>query len=139
MNDLEAKKIKELLQRNNDIIEALSLQLEKVSFENKELQEEKKTNWIVTNSDDLFEMAEVAKVLNYKKYGRNKIFELLRDLDILRYNNQPYQKYVDLNYFKQIEQNYDNGFGEIKINLKTVVTQKGIDFIRRKLDEFTNK
>lgn len=133
------KDIQQLLIQSRNVIDALTIKLEQIGLQNKELLEEKKTNWIVTSSDDLFEMAEVAKVLNYKGFGRNKLFQFLRDLEILRYNNQPYQKYVDAGYFKQIEQNFDDGYGNQKINLKTVVTQNGINYIRIKLDEFTDK
>jgi anti-repressor protein len=104
--------------------------------ENKELKQENKTWQLVSNSDDLIDMSEVAKALNYK-IGRNKLFEFLRDKEILRYNNQPYQKYVDNGYFKIIEQVIETEFRTI-INLKTVCTQKGLDIIRRKLDESNN-
>ncbi len=132
MTDLELQKIKEAMVLLNNEIEILT-------SENKELKQDVKTWELVSNSDDLIAMDEVAKTLNYKNYGRNKIFELLRDKEILRYNNQPYQKYVDLGYFKLLENQYDNGYGQVKISLKTVVTQKGLDFIRGKLDESSNK
>lgn len=135
----------DLLKQSKDLIEKLSSELEKMIEQNKkvieqnnELLQENKTWNIVSNSDDLIGMDEVAKALNYKGYGRNKIFELLRDKEILRHNNHPYQKYVDDGYFKLLEEEYDNGYGQIKIYLKTVVTQKGLDFIRRKLDESNN-
>jgi phage antirepressor YoqD-like protein len=44
----------------------------------------------VTESDDWMEMSAAVKVLAYKGWGRNKVFELLRDRQILRYNNEPY-------------------------------------------------
>lgn len=84
----------------------------------------------VTGSDDTIDMKEVAKLLNMG-IGRNKLFELLRDKKILDGNNQPYQKYVDAGYFRIIESKYTMPTGEIKISLKTVVFQKGVDFIRK--------
>jgi phage antirepressor YoqD-like protein len=93
---------------------------------------------IVSNSDDWQEMSSIAKVLNYKGFGRNKIFEFLRGEKILRYNNEPYQEFVDRGYFKIIEQKVDLPYGTAMINKKTVVSQKGLDFIRRKLDDVAN-
>jgi anti-repressor protein len=89
----------------------------------------------VADSKDMIEMSAVAKVLNIPGYGRNKIFEILRQKKILRWNNEPYQEFVDREYFKLIEQKVTLPYGEIKINRKPVVSQKGIDFIRRIINE----
>lgn len=136
MNEKELLELLEdnrnLLQKNQDVIESLISQ-------NKELSEENKTWKMISESEDHVDMSEVAKMINYKGYGRNKLFQFLRDNEILRYNNQPYQKYVDNSYFKIIEQKVELPYGEIKINLKTVATQKGVDFIRRQLDDYANK
>lgn len=88
----------------------------------------------VAGSDDLTEMSMVAKVINIPGYGRNKIFELLREKKILRYNNEPYQAYVDRGYFKPIEQQVTLPYGNTIINKKTMVTQRGIDFIRKTIN-----
>lgn len=75
----------------------------------------------VTGSNDTIDMGEVAKVLNIKNVGRNKLFEILRNKNILQQNNQPYQKFIDIGYFRVIESKYSLPNGDIKINLKTVV------------------
>ncbi len=85
----------------------------------------------VTGSRDLITVGELAKVLNIKSLGRNKLFALLRDLNVLRYNNEPYQSYVDRGWFKMIETKYQKPNGDICINLKTMVYQKGVDGIRK--------
>ena len=85
----------------------------------------------VAGSSDTIDMKEVAKVLNVKGLGRNKLFELLRDKKVLDRNNQTYQKYVDAGLFRIIESRYTLPTGEVKISLKTVVFQKGVDFIRK--------
>lgn len=84
----------------------------------------------VTSSSDCIEMKEVAKLLNIKDMGRNKLFEILRNKNILDRNNQPYQKYVDAGLFRIVESKYSVN-GDVRINLKTVVFQKGIDFIKK--------
>lgn len=89
----------------------------------------------VTDSKDAIDMGQVAKVLNYPGIGRNKLFEILRDNGILQQNNQPYQKYIDCGYFRVIEQKYEVKPGEIRINIKTLVFQKGVDYIKKLLDK----
>lgn len=77
----------------------------------------------VTGSDDTIDMAEVAKVLNCGM-GRNRIFQLLREKEILNNSNQPYQQFVDRGYFRVIESKFTLPDGTTRINLKTVVFQK---------------
>lgn len=88
----------------------------------------------VAGSKDAIEMSQVAKVLDFK-IGRNKLFELLREKKILRETNEPYQKYVDCGYFRVIEQRYNKGDGSIGINIKTLVYQKGLEYIRKIVNE----
>jgi phage antirepressor YoqD-like protein len=47
----------------------------------------------------------------------------------------PYRKYIDLGYFRVIESKYIDCFGEVKISSKTVVYQKGINFILKSIKE----
>lgn len=75
-------------------------------------------------------MGEVAKVLDMG-IGRNKLFEFLRENKILMRNNKPYQQYINNGYFRVIESKYIKPNGEIEVNIKTLVYQKGVDFIRK--------
>jgi phage antirepressor YoqD-like protein len=84
----------------------------------------------VTGSPDTIEIGMTAKVLNMG-IGRNKLFDLLRRYKILRENNEPYQRYVDAGCFRVIETKYTVPNGDTRINFKTVVYQKGVDFIRK--------
>ena len=86
----------------------------------------------VTDSKDAIAMSEVAKVLDMG-VGRNNLFKILRQEKILQSNNTPYQEYIDRGYFRVVEQKFDKGCGEIGINIKTLVFQKGVDFIRKTL------
>lgn len=83
----------------------------------------------VLKSKDYVDMSEVAKCLN-KNIGRTKLFQILREQGILRFNNEPYQKYVDNGFFK-IETNSYKKNGETRIYLKTVVSQSGVEFIKK--------
>lgn len=87
----------------------------------------------VTDSKTAIPIGDVAKVLDMG-IGRNKLFEFLREEKILMSDNRPYQKYIDQEYFRVVEQKYEKN-GDTYINLKTLVFQKGVDFIRRKLQK----
>jgi phage antirepressor YoqD-like protein len=91
----------------------------------------------VTGSKDTIDMATVAKVLN-KGIGRNKLFELLRDNNILDKRNQPYQTFIDRGYFRQVESSYIKPDGTNCIHVKTVVYQKGLNFISKLIDKSKN-
>jgi phage antirepressor YoqD-like protein len=136
-NELELR-VSQALVENQHLIDLLVKKNEVLEETIAEQALELETWHIVSNSDDWQEMSSIAKVLNYKGFGRNKIFEFLRDEKILRYNNEPYQEFVDRGYFKIIEQKVDLPYGTAMINKKTVVSQKGLDFIRRKLDDVAN-
>lgn len=114
---LAAKQAEEIEEKNKLLLE----QTPKVEFYN-----------AVTGSEDTIDMRTVATVLNMG-IGRNKIFEVLRDKHVLDRKNMPYQKYIDLGYFRTVETQYTKSDGTNCINIKTVVFQKGLDFIRKTL------
>lgn len=87
----------------------------------------------VTDSTDAIDMASAAKVLNMG-IGRNRLFELLRQHKYLDYKNRPMQKYIDKGYFRVVESKYGKPNGDICINLKTIVYQKGLEAIRQLLN-----
>ena len=86
----------------------------------------------VADSKTAISMNEVAKVLAIKGYGRNNLFEFLRNEGILDRFNVPYQRYVDCGWFRVIEQKYMKN-GEPVVSTKTLVYQKGVDAIRRRI------
>ena len=102
-------------------------QKEKMQLQITEMQPKVEFYDQVADSKDCLEMNQVAKVCNLG-IGRNHLFEFLRDQKILMKGNVPYQKYIDCGYFKVIETTFDKN-GESKIYPKTLVSQKGIEFI----------
>lgn len=88
----------------------------------------------VANSKDAIEIGQAAKVLNFGK-GRNTLFAILREEKILRDNNEPYQEYCDRGYFRTIEQKYTKPGGETHISIKTLVYQRGLEYIKKVLDK----
>lgn len=89
----------------------------------------------VTGSDTTIDLGQAAKVLNYKGLGRNKLFQYLRDKDILMSNNTPHQRYVDAGYFRLIETTWNTPNNDSMIYLKTVVYQKGLDFLSKVIEK----
>lgn len=86
----------------------------------------------VADSRTAISMNEVSKVLGIKGYGRNNLFEFLRNNGILDRWNVPYQRYIDRGWFRVIEQKYTRQ-GEPCVTTKTLVYQKGVDAIRKKI------
>ena len=149
-------KIKELAENNFKVPktfkEALLLaveqqeEIERLELENKQkeqilIEQQPKVNFYntVTECDDTMDFKQVAKVLNYKNIGRNTLFKILREKGILNSYNEPYQKYVNLGYFKIIEGSFIDCFGDVKIRTKTVVFQKGVDYINKLLEKEYSK
>lgn len=87
----------------------------------------------VADSKTAISMNDVAKVLGIKGMGRNNLFEFLRNEGILDKFNVPYQRYVDCGWFRVIEQKYMRN-GEPCVSTKTLVYQKGVDAIRKKIE-----
>jgi anti-repressor protein len=82
--------------------------------------------------DKLTDMKIVAKTLNFKGFGRNRLFEYLREKSVLDRWNKPYQRYVESGYFKIVKEPFKiNGCDEIYF--KTVATQRGLDYIGKLL------
>lgn len=106
-----------------------------ISQKNKQIEEMRpKADFFdaVADSKTAIPMDEVAKILGFKDFGRNNLFAFLRETGMLNKWNVPYQKYVDCGWFRVIEQKYTKN-GEEHISIKTLVYQKGVDAIRRKI------
>jgi len=90
----------------------------------------------VSESANSITMAQFAKVIKDEKIniGRNKLFEWFRDNGYLRYNNEPYQKYMD--YFEVKENTYKTPYGT-KTSIQSLVNGKGqIYFVEKLRKEF---
>jgi phage antirepressor YoqD-like protein len=105
-----------------------------VERQQKQIQElaPKAENWSAyMDTKGNITMANLAKSLNIKGIGRNKLFKLLRDKKVLRSNNEPYQSYVDREYFEVVN-GIKNGFKYTQ----TIVTGKGMEWINKKIKEW---
>lgn len=106
-------------------------QRERLEKERQELLPKAEFFDAVTDSKTAVSIGDAAKVLD-AGIGQNKLFAWLRDRNILRGDNTPYQRYIDNGYFRVVEQKYQVN-GETRISIKTLVFQKGIDYIRKQL------
>lgn len=87
----------------------------------------------VADSKDAISIGDLSKILGIKGYGRNNLFDFLRKKRILMENNVPYQRYQDMGLFRVIEQKFMKN-GEPCINIKTLVYQKGVDYVRNLIE-----
>ena len=83
------------------------------------------------SGENLQDMNTAAKALGW---GRNRLFSELRNREILRFNNTPYQQYIDRGYFDVKEKPIEMS-GQIINKPQTYVTSKGIAW----LDKLLNK
>ena len=107
-------------------------------LENKVVELEPKGKFYdaVVQSETLLDIGEVSKLLNYKGLGRNNLFRYLRENSVLNNKNLPYQTYIDRGYFKIVEYSWVNPSTKlVEVSLKTVMFQKGIDWLDKLLSE----
>jgi len=138
----KATKTREYTQKELLLMQLESIEkIEKLQLENKQqaqqlIEQAPKIEFYndVTGSETTAEIGTVAKILGFKNVGRNILFDILRKQGILKADNIPYQKYVDNGYFRVIESKWnDYVTGDVKISFKTVVYQKGIEYIAKLL------
>lgn len=77
-----------------------------------------------------FTMERVAKTLGY---GRNKLFQFLREQKVLRSNNMPYQQYLERGYFDVRQYSVTHFTSGIENKTQTLVTPKGMAYIHKLL------
>jgi phage antirepressor YoqD-like protein len=125
---------------NPDLIIQLATQLKAEREENQRLAKQnasmvQRSQFIdvVFKSEDRINIGQAAKLLKLP-YGRNKLFETLREHGILFKNkNEPKQEYVNKGYFVLIEQTIPRENNPPKIILQTLVTQTGLAFLAKTL------
>ena len=144
----KATKPREYTQKELLLMQLESIEkIEKLQLENKQqaqqlIEQAPKVEFYndVTGSETTAEIGTVAKILGFKNVGRNILFDILRKQGILKSDNIPYQKYVDNGYFRVIESKWNDYItGDVKISFKTVVYQKGIEYIAKLLKELGYK
>ena len=130
------KKLKEVLVPKIDSNFLLRISQQMAELEKKIEEDKPKVEFYntVAETDDMIDMAEASKILKLP-FGRNKLFGLLRTMNILNKKNIPYQLYINNGLFKVVETTYKNN-NETKIYIKTLITQKGLKYLERLLKNF---
>lgn len=97
--------------------------------ENKKLQFRSDFVDVVFESDGLFSMEEVAKILKLP-FGRNTMLRKLRDKKMFLESNTPKQSLINSGYFKVSEQIIDTNKFK-KLVSTTYATSKGVGYIHK--------
>ena len=119
------RSLAELALRYADTLEENN-RLEAQMIENKPYVEYAKT---IESSKGSIKIGDYAKILCNKEQGiitgQNRLFELMRELKILKENNEPYQKYSNMGYFRRKPQPFTKPNGERGLNFITLITPRG--------------
>ena len=117
----------------NNQQEVIKSQRDKVDF----------ANTVSESEDDEIDMGTMAKLLAKEgiKIGRNRLFKILIELNILMDDNLPYQKFIDNRYFRVIKcRKYNKWDNKPKFYEKTLIKGKGQIYVTKKVKEyFENK
>jgi anti-repressor protein len=84
----------------------------------------------VVESSNCHTIQQVAKVLGT---GPNRLFNLLRSHRILMRDNLPLQEHIDAGRFRVVEGHFRDRHGDLQIYTRTLVTGRGIAYIKRRL------
>ena len=139
INSNEQLKAQLLLKLYNGGIDAVNAANELAKIEAQEIAKplndkiEKMTPAVETlntliNKDACWSVETFSKVLNISGMGRNNMFKWMRDKEILKYNNIPYQKYAK--YF-EVTPVYISRTGQTKLMAK--INHKGIIYLHKRL------
>ena len=107
----------------------LALENEKLIAQAKENEPKVKAFNELMQSKDALDFLTFSKVVGI---GRTKLFAKLRELNILRADNTPYQRYIDNGYFRVIESSYAQN-DTTRIYTKTMILPKGQKYITNKV------
>lgn len=107
----------------------LALENEKLIAQAKENEPKVKAFNELMQSKDALDFLTFSKIIGI---GRTKLFAKLRELNVLRADNTPYQKYVDSGYFRVIESSYTQN-DTTRIYVKTMILPKGQKYITNKI------
>lgn len=88
------------------------------------------------SSADLLTVAQVANILARpgRPLGEVRLFRFLRAQRILQADNRPYQDQIDACRLVARETAWTKGDGVQRIHVQPLITQPGVDYIRRRLD-----
>lgn len=92
----------------------------------------------VAECKDTYDIKTAAGMLNFHGMGEKNLFRFLRDTGIFQRDNCPYREQIELGRFEVKMKKFERiKFGEIIIETypQTRITAKGLEYIRRRLEE----
>lgn len=92
---------------------------------------------VYEDDETTYDMNSAAKIVmaKYNK-GRNTMMNILRFCNILMYDNLPYEKYIRSGYFTVKITKPKDKFGNTKICKSTIVTSRGVTFLKKIIDKY---
>lgn len=94
----------------------------------------------IVGSDNLFDMKQVADRLSVTGFNGESLLKFLREQNVITEDNRPYQHYMDEGYFKLIEIRWTDFNSAITfISTKTMILQRGVEFIDKLVKQKFNK
>lgn len=94
----------------------------------------------IVGSDNLFDMKQVADRLSVTGFNGETLINFLREQNVITEDNRPYQHYMDEGYFKLIEIRWTDFNSAITfISTKTMILQRGVEFIDKLVKQKFNK
>lgn len=122
------------------LLETIDQQNETISEQDKQLKLQApfvQAALDLQRTKNTLDMNQSAKALRTDgiEIGRNTLFSLLRDKEVLMKDNTPYQKYINAGLFKVVVVVKENHWG-FKSIPTTRVTGKGLIFLNKKLREW---
>jgi len=93
------------------------------------------------SSADLLTVAQVANILARpgRPLGEVRLFRFLRAQRVLQDDNRPFQEQIDAGRFVVRETPWTKGDGVQRIHVQPLLTQAGVEYIRRRLDAATGQ
>lgn len=88
------------------------------------------------DSKTAMDLGTFAKIVGEKGLGRNKLFAFLRSKNVLDKNNRPYKTFIDNGRFIVKEIPYTDKNGQTHINVQTLITPKGQEWVLEGLKKF---
>ena len=90
---------------------------------------------LAINSKDLLTMQEAAQIIGADGIGQNNLIRFLKREGILQLKGLPMQRFIERGYFRVKEEPWEASDGNVYLTRKTLVTQKGLEFISKRLIE----
>ena len=90
----------------------------------------------VADASASFSLGETAKMLEIPGFGRNNLIRFLRLHGVLMADNVAMQRYIERGYFHVVQRDYCAPDGTLRVKAVTRVYEKGVDYIRRLMDDY---